>query len=310
MIVVFGSLNADLVFRAGHLPKPGETVIGRSFEIGPGGKGLNQAVAAARAAAPGSAAVRFAGALGDDGFAAMLKATLEAAGIETGALATRPGPSGCAGIVVDEQGENMIVVASGANQAARAAQVPQGWLGPATTLIAQMEMPAGEIAALLFRARREGARTLLNYAPALPLPEEALRAVTLLTLNEIELAMLAGRLGLPGGAPEDAARSVAKALGTHVVVSLGAQGAFAVAGPLAWRIGVMPITPADTTGAGDAFVGALAIALDEGRVLPDALRFASVAGGLSCLQPGAAAAMPSRAAIDARLADLAPAEPA
>jgi ribokinase len=200
------------------------------------------------------------------------------------------------------------VVASGANQQARAAQVPGDWLRPETTLVLQMETPATEVASLLYRAKHVGARSVLNLAPALALPEEALRDATILVVNEIELAMLAAMLGLAAEPPEPQARAVAKRLSAHLVVSLGPDGAFAVTGPLAWRIGVLPIVPVDTTGAGDAFVGVLAVALDEGRILPDALRLASVAGGLTCLKPGAAA-MPGRAEIDARLASLAPAEP-
>ncbi len=309
MIVVFGSLNADLVFRAAHLPEPGETVIARSFAIGPGGKGLNQAVAAARAQQGGSAPVRFAGTLGSDQFAEALKQTLSVAGVETSAVTSVSGPSGCAGIVVDDRGENTIVVASGANQHARATQIPADWLKPETTLVLQMETPVAEIIALLYRAKQVGARSVLNFAPALRLPEEALRDATLLVVNEIELAMLAAQFGLAKDRPEPTARSVAKRLGVHLVASLGPEGAFAVAGPLAWRIGVLPITPIDTTCAGDAFVGALGVALDEGRMLPEALRFASVAGGLTCLKPGAASAMPTWAEIEARFGDLAPAEP-
>lgn len=238
MTVVFGSLNADLVFRTDHLPRPGETVLAHSFAIGAGGKGLNQAVATARAQEDGATPVYMAGALGRDQFAVLLKDMLMTAGVKTSALVTVPSPSGCAGIVVEVAGENAIVVASGANQHARAAQVPSDWLKPRTTLVLQMETPAAEIAVLLYRAKHEGARSVFNLAPALRLPEEALRATSLLVVNEIELAMLAARLGLANEASEPSARSVAKRLGVHLVVSLGPQGAFAVAGPLAWRIGV------------------------------------------------------------------------
>jgi ribokinase len=309
MIVVFGSLNLDLVFRAHRLPRPGETVIGASFEQHPGGKGLNQAVAAARARRPDGPPVRFAGAIGRDGFAARLEAALDEPGLERGWLAAVDGASGCAGIVVDAGGENAIVVAGGANLAARARQVPDDALGTGTTLLLQMEVAPEEIATLMLRAERRGTRTLLNLAPATPLPERVLRAANLLVLNALELAALAGQCGLAPGEPDDFGRALAQRLGVRVVTSLGAEGAVAAAGPLAWRIGALPITPVDSTGAGDAFVGALAVALDEGKALPEALRFAAVAGGLACLKPGAAPSMPSRAAIEARLCALAPAEP-
>jgi ribokinase len=132
-----------------------------------------------------------------------------------------------------------------------------------------------------------------------------LRAATVLVVNEIEIAMLAAQLGIPEGSPEAQGRALSTRLGTRVCVSLGPEGALAIGGPLAWRAGVLPITPVDTTGAGDAFVGALAVSLDEGHILPEALRFASVAGGLTCLKPGAAPAMPTRAEIETQLGALA-----
>lgn len=307
MIVVFGSANLDLIFSAERLPRPGETVLGGRFAEAAGGKGLNQAVAAARARAPASAAIRFFGAVGRDAFGERLRSMLIDAGVDVAGLATVDDPTGAAGIMVDKAGENAIVVASGANHRARADQVPDEALGPETVLVLQMETAPREIAALIFRASRAGARIVLNLAPALPLPEAALRLVNLLAVNEIEGAMLAAALDLPADEPVAQARALSRRLGVRVVMSLGADGAVAAAGPLVWRIGGLPITPVDTTGAGDAFVGALAVALDEGRMLPEALRFAAVAGGLACLKPGAAPAMPIRAEIDARLSELAPA---
>jgi len=175
--------------------------------------------------------------------------------------------------------------------------------------VLQMETAIEEIATLIFRASRRGSRIALNLAPALPLAEAALRAVNVLVLNQHESASLAERLGLARGDAITRCSALARRLGVRVVTSLGAAGAVGAAGPLAWRVGALPITPIDSTGAGDAFVGALAVALDEGRSLPDALRFAGVAGGLACLKPGAAPSMPLRAEIDARLSELAPAVP-
>jgi len=308
MIVVFGSANLDLIWRAERLPKPGETVLGAAFAQAEGGKGLNQAIAAQRARGGASEPVRFFGAIGDDGFGTALRGMLDRAGVDSRGLATISEPTGAAGIMVDRRGENAIIVASGANHAARAAQVPDEALGPQTVVVLQMETRTDETAAVIFRASNLGARIVLNLAPALPLDEAVLRRVNALVVNEVEGAMLASSLGLAVDSPLDLCRALTHRLSARVVMSLGPEGAIAAAGPLAWRIGTLNITPVDTTGAGDAFVGALAVALDEGRVLPDALRFASVAGGLACLKPGAAPSMPTRAEIEARLSALAPAE--
>ena len=309
MIVVFGSANLDLIWKADRLPKPGETVLGAAFAQAAGGKGLNQAIAAQRARSAGSKSVRFFGAIGEDGFGDSLRAMLAGAAVDTSGLATAREPTGTAGIVVDRSGENAIIVASGANHAARAAQVPDEALGPQTVVVLQMEARSDETAALIFRASNRGARIVLNLAPALPLDEAVLGRVNVLVVNEGEGAMLASSLGLPGDSPVGLGRALATRLGARVVLSLGSEGAITAAGPLAWRIGSLRIAPVDTTGAGDAFVGALAVALDEGHMLPAALRIASVAGGLACLKPGAAPSMPTRTEIDSRLSELAPAEP-
>lgn len=305
MIHVFGSLNVDLVVPVAHLPVAGETVLGRSYRIVAGGKGANQALAARRA----GAAVRMVGAVGRDGFAATALAELAADGVDLADVARVAAPTGAAFIGVDENGQNQIIVASGANLEARAAQVGEGSWQRGDSLLLQMEVPAAENEQLARRARRRGLRTILNLAPALPLSRATLEALDWLVVNELEVVAAAAPLGGSGLAPEPAARFLA-GKGAAVVVTLGAAGAFACDADRAWRIGVLPIRPVDSTGAGDAFVGVFAATLDAGGSPAEALRRASVAGALACLVEGAQPSLPRRAAIEARLGELAPAEPA
>lgn len=190
-VLVFGSVNADLVFALPVLPAPGETVLAPGYATLPGGKGANQAVAAAQDGAP----TAFAGAVGDDALAEVALRGLREAGVELGRLAWVPEPTGCAAIAVDRAGRNLILGGSGANQSARAAQVEDAALNPDTVLVLQREVPAAENAALILRARARGARILLNLAPAGEVAPEALRALDLLVANEHEAAWLAGQLG-------------------------------------------------------------------------------------------------------------------
>jgi ribokinase len=303
MILVFGSLNIDLVVRVKSLPAPGETVLGPSYDVVAGGKGANQALAAARA----GAAVAMIGAVGKDAFGEIALAELAVAGVDLAGVARKGPRTGAAFITVDRRGENEIVVASGANLKARQSQVPDAVLGPETLVVLQMEVPVRENWALARRARARGARVLLNTAPAQPLPAEALASLDWLVANEIEIAAIAGAAGHGHEDPRAAGAALAAAAGIAVVVTLGRQGAVAYAGGEAWQIGVLPVTPVDSTAAGDAFVGTLAAALDAGAALPAALRRASVAGALACLVAGAQPSLPSRVAVDARLRQLAPA---
>ena len=303
MILVFGSLNIDLVVRVKSLPAPGETVLGPSYDVVAGGKGANQALAAARA----GAAVAMLGAVGKDAFGEIALADLAVAGVDLAGVARRGARTGAAFITVDRKGENEIVVASGANLKTRQSQVPDAALGTATLVVLQMEVPVRENWALARRARARGARVLLNTAPAQPLPAEALASLDWLVANEIEIAAIAGAAGHGHEDPRAAGAALAAATGIAVVVTLGSQGAVAYAGGEAWEIGALPVTPVDSTAAGDAFVGTLAAALDAGAALPAALRRASVAGALACLVGGAQPSLPSRAAVDARLKQLAPA---
>jgi ribokinase len=285
-----------------HLPKAGETVLGPSYRVVAGGKGANQALAARRA----GSTVRMIGAVGRDGFAGIALAELERDGVEVSAVARVEAPTGAAFIGVDPRGENQIMVASGANLETRASQVDEASWRRGDTLLLQMEVPAAESEKVAARARAAGLRTLLNLAPALPLSASALAHLDWLLVNEIEVVAVAAQLGGEGLAPERAMRFLA-GRGIATVVTLGSSGAIACEGRRAWRIGALPIRPVDSTGAGDAFVGVFASRLDAGDEPLEAIRWASVAGALACLVEGAQPSLPPRAAIQARLAELAPA---
>ena len=316
MIVVFGSINADLIMFVDSLPGAGETVLCPSYRVAPGGKGANQAAAAARAGAE----VAMFGQVGADGFGDLAVQALADAGVDTAGVLRAGVPTACAAIGVDKDGENQIIVASGANLRARADQVPDAVLGPGTTLLLQLEVPIEETAALTARARGSGARIILNAAPAGPVPEAVMRSVDILVVNGIEAEALCQGIGGQGiggegiggegtAGPEAAARGLAETFGVTCVVTLGGEGARAFGPEGAWSVDALRITPVDTTGAGDAFVGVLAASLDSARGFEESLHRASVGAGLACLAEGAQAALADGAAIEARLADLAPARP-
>ncbi|HEX3065478.1 MAG TPA: ribokinase [Dongiaceae bacterium] len=303
MIVVFGSINVDLVVPVKTLPRPGETVLGPGYKLVAGGKGANQALAAARA----GAMTRMVGAVGRDAFAEIALADMTAAGVDLSAVARRGPATGCAVICVDKAGQNMIAVASGANMKLKESQLPDGFLGSRTLITMQMEVPHEQNWELAARARSLGTRLLLNVAPAGSLPGLIMPAYDWLVMNEVEVAMIASEHGLPSGDARAAGAALAEMADTTVVVTLGAQGAIAFSGKQGWEIGTLPVKPVDTTGAGDAFVGAFAAALDEGADLPTALRWGSTAGALACLTAGAQPSLPLRADIEIRMGDLAPA---
>ena len=219
MIVVFGSINVDLLFGVDALPRAGETVLCPSYRAAAGGKGLNQAVAAARAAADPAASVRMVGRVGADGFAPLALAALEDAGVGTEAVTRSALPTGCAAVVVDRAGENQITVASGANTDLPPEALPEDWLGPETVLVLQMEVTLQSNWAVVARAKARGARVVLNLAPAKPVPADLLPSVDLLVLNEIEAGMLADAQGLGAGSGEAAARAIAERYRVTTVVS-------------------------------------------------------------------------------------------
>ncbi|TDC25086.1 ribokinase [Streptomyces sp. 8K308] len=290
-IAVLGSTNMDLVAYVSVAPRRGETVSGREFRTVPGGKGTNQAIAAARS----GGRVTMIGAVGDDDLGPRLRAALADSGVDTAGLRTVPGPSGTAHIVVDDKGGNSIVVVPGANGTVTG-------LGPgdeervasAGALLLQLELPMAGVLAGANTARAHGVRTVLTPAPARELPDELLEMTDLLVPNEHEATALTGH--------RDPRRAAAALLDLvpEVVVTLGEAGSLFVArGAEPVAVPASRVRAVDTTAAGDTFVGALAVARGEGRPMPAALAWASAAAGLSVTRPGASSSMPSRAEIDA-----------
>ncbi|MFF4123470.1 ribokinase [Microbispora rosea] len=308
MISVFGSANMDLVAYVAQAPKPGETITGREFRTIPGGKGANQAIAAARAGAD----VAFLGAVGDDAFGPGLRAALAEAGVDTAGLRVVPGPSGVAHIVVQDGGDNSIIVVPGANgtvtgPAGRDAEV----IARSGALLLQLELPMDAVVAAarisraavpraaVPRAAVSRAEVILTPAPAAPLPAELLEAVDLIVPNEHEAAALTGRDD-PGDALEALLDLVPEA-----VVTLGVRGAlYGSRDGTRLHEPAVPVRAVDTTAAGDTFAGALAVARTEGAAPARALRFASAAAALSVQREGASTSMPHRHEIDRLMEDL------
>ncbi|WP_438315088.1 ribokinase [Streptomyces sp. HUAS TT3] len=290
-IAVLGSTNMDLVAYVPKAPRLGETVTGRAFRTVPGGKGANQAVAAARCGAE----VVMIGAVGADEFGVRLRSALTSAGVDTAGLRTVEGASGTAHITVDDEGGNSIIVIPGAN--ARVTDLEAGdeaRIAAAGALLLQLEVPLSAVRAAARTARAHGVRTVLTPAPAQPLPAELLSSVDLLVPNEHEVAALTGLTD-----PRQAAAALLERV-PEVVVTLGAAGAlYAVRGREPYVVPAPRVRAVDSTAAGDTFVGALAVALGEGRPVREALAWAATAASLSVQRPGAQDSMPARAETDA-----------
>jgi len=291
-VTVLGSANLDEVVRVARLPAPGETVLALGRDRLPGGKGLNQAVAAARA----GARTAFVASVGRDDAADLLLAALRDAGVDPSAVGRSDRPTGTALVTVQESGENSIVVDPGANRDVRPAGPGRAAVTGARVLLAQLEVPLPVVAEAAAAAHDAGVTVVLNAAPSQPLPADLLAAVDVLVLNEHELRDVTGLSSV------DVALAVLADQVRAVVVTLGAEGA-------RWRsadgAGSAPGFRAqvvDTTGAGDAFAGTLAAALAAGADLEPAVRRGTAAGALSVERAGAAVSMPTRAEIDARLA--------
>ncbi len=301
MVVVFGSINVDFVMRAPVLPAPGETVLGGSYLLAPGGKGANQACAAALAGFEAA----MVGCVGADDWGRFALERLAAAGVDLSAVARTDTPTGCASILVDAGGENVIAVASGANLEVGAERLPGDRLGPGATVVLQMEVPAEATFEVVARARAAGARTVLNVAPARAVPASTLDAVEVLVVNEVEARVVAEATpDASGQEPLTLATALADAHDLVCVVTLGAEGLIAASREAWFSLPALAVEVVDTTGAGDAFTGVLAGALDAGLALEAALRRAGVAGALACTGSGAQSAYADAAAIEEALAAM------
>lgn len=287
-VVVVGSANMDLVGTAPALPRPGETLLGTGFVMVPGGKGANQAIAAARA----GASCAFLGAIGSDAFGVTLRARIAAAGVDTDHLRTTYGTSGVALVMVNAEGENAILVTPGANASMTDLTEPElTAVREADVLLAQLEIPVGTVTRAAVAARAAGTRVVLNAAPAVPVPPELLAATDLLVVNETEAQALTGRGRDDPSALLD--------LTPRAVLTLGAQGAwYGDRDGTAVHVPAVKVDVVDSTAAGDAFTAALAVAWGEGRDVVDAVRWAAAAGAACARRLGASVALPSRAEID------------
>jgi len=305
-ILVAGSLNMDYVARVAALPSPGQTVTGLSLTLIPGGKGANQACAAGKLAGAGTR-VRMAGCVGADAPGETLTGSLALAGVEIDGIVRVAGaPTGSAMINVDTSGQNTIVVVPGANRRFEPAHAERlrGSLREASWLLLQLESPLETVTALLRAARQEGARAMLDPAPACPLPRELLSLVDVLTPNETEACLLLGRpLGRVGDAEARETAQALRALGPRaVVLKLGETGCYYSGPEGEHRVPGFEVRAVDATAAGDTFNAALAVAFSEGRGVKDALRFANAAAAISVTRAGAQTSAPARTEVDAFLA--------
>jgi ribokinase len=305
-IVVIGSLNMDFVIAVDRLPLPGETILGRNFRMIPGGKGANQAYAAAKLA--GATAVRMLGRVGADSFGTALKNNLAAVGVDIRAvLETESEATGVACIHVDDAGQNSITVAPGANGALSASDIDsERWaLEGARCVLLQLEVPIETVAEGLREARRVGATCILDPAPARALPKEILQLVDIATPNENEACVLAGvPVGRVNATDAVALGNRIRELGVRsVIVKLGDQGCVYSGPDGTFTAPPFPVRAVDSTAAGDTFNAALAVALAEGAGVENALRFANAAAAISVTRPGAQTSAPVRAEVESLLAE-------
>ncbi len=301
-IVVVGSLNMDLIGRAPIIPAPGETVLGSHFSTAAGGKGANQAVAAARLGAQ----VTMVGCVGDDDYGRRLLAGLQADGVDTQFVRVdTDAHTGVAIITVDDAGENSIVVISGANWQLTQTDVSvaEAAIAEADMLVLQLESPLEVVVYSTKVAARHGVPVLLNPAPARPLPSSLLARTTYLIPNESEAALLADCSVDEMEGVATAANRLRERGVENVVLTMGGRGAYLHSASESLMVPAFPVQPVDTTAAGDAFVAGLAVAMGQGQSLPEAVRLAAAAGALAATKAGAQPSLPTRAEVQALLLD-------
>jgi ribokinase len=292
MIVVFGSINLDLIGKVSRIPKPGETVPGTDFATAAGGKGANQALAARRAGAK----VRMIGSAGKDTMGDQALALLSEGSVDLSDVRRSDTAQGVAMIFVDEAGENVIGILPGANGevSIEDAERTLAELASNDVLVVQQEIQPGSTIRALSVARERGAKSILNTAPFLATTREAAKRADIVVANETEFALLAGE-----GDLDDRMRGYVDATGRTIIVTLGRDGAKELtSGGEVISVPAMKVTPVDTVGAGDTFVGYLAAGLEAGLSLEQSMRRAAVAASLACLKPGAQPAIPIAAEVD------------
>jgi ribokinase len=301
-IVILGSINMDVVVMAPKHPQPGETIFGTGVQFIPGGKGSNQAVAAARLAD----GVALVGRLGRDAFGAALSDFLAGENLSLQYLSySETAPSGTALITVDQHAENRIIVVSGANFELSPDQIEPLAVDAGDTLVSVFEVPQETIRAAFLKARSVGARTILNPAPAASFIDGLQELCETLVVNETELAFFAGQAAIPNdlAAIKRQAQAIRSQPEQAIIVTLGAHGAVALQGTEFFSVPGRAVEAVDTTAAGDCFVGSLAVALDEGLSLRQAMSFANTTASLSVGKIGASTSLPFRWEVEAALED-------
>lgn len=296
-VIVVGSINMDITARTDKLPDTGETVAARSVEYLPGGKGLNQAVAAAKI----GTTVVLAGCLGSDSFADELASFIRRHKIDVSCLRRSEKNSGIALITVDERGQNTIVVAPGSNADVCPEDVKKLPVGPGDVVVCQFEIPPAAVAAAFAKARRYGARTILNPSPVCPIPDEIFRNTDILIVNETELAFLS-RENVDENTPAEKIADAAEKLKTDaeqtVIVTLGSRGALVAGSKDMLFVDSYKVPAVDTVGAGDCFAGVFAAKLAEGKDVGESVKTAARAAAVCVTRKGAAPAMPDAGELE------------
>jgi ribokinase len=297
LIIVIGSINLDLIATVERLPAAGETVAGDSFSTAPGGKGANQALAAARAGEQ----TRMIGAVGKDAFAKEALALLEAGGVDLSGVREAHTTTGTASILVAADGENIIAVVPGANKTVLPGDVTMANLAKGDVVLLQHEIPLQTVEAALDAARETGAVTLLNTAPFRSEAAPFLEKADYVVANETEFDLYGEASALRGRDRSARMKSFAEKTGRTIIVTLGAKGVLAATPNELLKVEALRITPVDTVGAGDTFCGYLAASLSSGLSLEKALRRAAAAGSLACLKSGAQPSIPLDSEVAAAL---------
>jgi len=302
LIIVFGALNVDVVMPVRSFPKTGETMMSEDYIMRSGGKGSNQAMAAVRAGAK----TAMVGKVGDDAFGRRSLNNLKSQSVLGTGIAISERPTGCATIWVDHDGQNKVVVSAGANLDAASEQIPDEILTEKNTLLTQLEVPEEETFMLLRRAAEGGCRTILNAAPAVTIvPDDILHMLDVLIMNDVEAKQLAAHHKLQGRTLEAIAREFSRRGQLNCIITMGGKGALAVTPEAEWVVPALNVEVVDTTGAGDCFCGVFAAAQEQEYSLPESLKRAAVAAGLSCRAMGAQAGMPFDDEIEEHLPKLA-----